>query len=429
MNIGDEVCGYTILEHLDTGGMGTVYKVSKDGQEYALKTCISTAPERTKRFKREIRLMEAIEHNNVINVLYSNDFNDCPFFIMPLCDSSLSSAVRTGLTDNQKFDYVKQFCEGMQAIHDAGEVHRDVKPNNALILAGRVMVSDLGLGKFVDRDSTVLTPTRAFMGSEGYIPPEIYIDRQGRDADNRSDIYSIGCLIYYVFSNGLSPTHMDSSKIQADIYSIVKKCTKISPNDRYQNISELIQDLKTCEQTRKRPLTIQETISRYRRGVNDRQFYDALYNHLLTLQNDLPELIHDLHLIGMDYFRLLLKYKKDNIDSLASLLLDTYKFNDDYVGYSIPFEEIEFLVGIARLLSKVATSLQLKQDLLSFSIAISLEYYRFPAMQIVGEMLKDLSESEIKQMGVFFTNEKDSINTINATVTISIPSAIKNLLK
>lgn len=429
MNIGDEVCGYTILEHLDTGGMGTVYKVSKDGQEYALKTCTSTNPKRIKLFKREIRLMEKIEHNNVINVLYNNDFDDCPFFIMPLCDSSLSSAVCTGLTDNQKFDYVKQFCEGMQAIHDAGEVHRDVKPNNALILDGKVMVSDLGLGKFVDRDSTVLTPTRALMGSEGYIPPEIYIDRQGRDADNRSDIYSIGCLIYYVFSNGLPPTHMDSSKIQADIYSIVKKCTKISPNDRYQNVSELIQDLKTCEQTRKRPLTIQETISRYRRGVNDRQFYDALYNHLLTLQNDLPELIHDLHLIGMDYFRLLLKYKKDNIDSLAYLLLDTYRFNDDYGGYRIPFEEIEFLVGIARLLSQVATSLQLKQDLLSFSIAISLEYHRFPAMQIVGEMLKDLSESEIKQMGVFFTNEKDSINTINDTVTISIPSAIKKLLK
>lgn len=429
MNIGDEVCGYLILEHLDKGGMGTVYKASKDGQDYALKTCIETTPYHIQRFRREIRLMKGIEHDNVIKVLYSSDFDGSPFFIMPLCDKSLSAAVRTGLTDDQKFSYIKQFCEGMRAIHDAGEVHRDVKPNNALMLGNRVLVSDLGLGKFVDRDSPILTPTKALMGTQGYISPEIYVDMQGKNADKRSDIYSIGCLIYYVFSDGLSPTHIDSSKIKADIYSIVNKCVKISPSDRYQDISELIKDLNTCEQTRKIPLTIQDTILRYRRGINDRQFYDTLYTHLLTLRDDLSALIHDLHLIDKGYFLLLLNHKKDNIDTLVSLLLDAYNYNKDYVRYRIPFEEIEFLVAKARLLSQATTSIQLKQDLLSFSIALSLEYQRYSAMQIVGEMLKDLSENEIKQMGVFFANEKVNINTIKEIVSLSIPSGIKSLLK
>nr|WP_321373693.1 serine/threonine-protein kinase [uncultured Bacteroides sp.] len=426
MNIGEVINGYTFLEHFVPGGMGFVSKVRKNGENYALKTCKYSNEDSIKRFNREIRLMEAIQHENVITVLDKIEIGGVPCFVMPLCDMSLDEAIKAGITDDKKFEYAKQLCLGVKAIHNAGEVHRDIKPNNALILGDKVKVSDLGLGKFVDRDSPILTPTNTLMGSYGYIPPEIYRDGKGKDADCRSDIYSIGCLLYFMFSDGDSPIRMDPSKIKADVYSIVTKCTKIAPSDRYQDVSEIIRDLDICEQSRKTPLEVKEALSHYRKGINDRQFFDLLYNHLLTLQNNLKGLINDLRTIEIERFELLLKYKKENISNLINLLLVTCENNEDYW---IQYSDIEVLVGRARLLFKAAVSLQEKEDLLKFSIDISKEYNRYAAMEIVGLMLNDLSHEEMKTMAVFIQQNKDNINEIKGAFKVSIPNAILVLLK
>lgn len=427
MNIGDIVGGYEILEHLDDGGMGTVYKVKRGEEEYALKTCLGSDDESIKRFNREIRLMQSIQHDNVISVFDTFIDKGIPILIMPLCEKSLGKAVSERLTPDLKFEYVKQFCLGLKAIHDGGGIHRDIKPNNALLLNGKVLVSDLGLGKFVIRDSTVITGEKAYMGSHGYMPPEIYRDLKGKDADERSDIYSIGCLIYYVFTDGLPPTHIDPTEISADIYGIVNKCTKLSPSDRYQNVSDIIRDLNICEQSRKMPLDLKDTISTYRRGVNDRQFYDTIYAHLLTLQDDFGRLINDLREIGEQYFAELLKYKKDKVNNLINLLLNAYNNKDNY-GYWVQFSDIEVLVGRAKLLMKATNSLHEKQELLDFSIKISVLYTRFPAMKIVGDMFNDLSSEEIKMMSVFFTKNKENINIMRETVNLSLPQAIQSLV-
>lgn len=108
------------------------------------------------------------------------------------------------------------------------------------------------MGKFVVRDSATLTPTNdKTIGTYDYISPEIYNNGEGRNADKRSDIYSIGKLIYYVFSEGESPLHVNVTKVKADIYSIINKCTKISPGDRYQDVSEIINALNICQNQEK----------------------------------------------------------------------------------------------------------------------------------------------------------------------------------
>ncbi|WP_321438770.1 serine/threonine-protein kinase [uncultured Bacteroides sp.] len=425
MNIGEVINGYTILEHFVPGGMGFVSKVRKNGENYALKTCICSDEVSIKRFNREIRLMEAIQHENVITVLDKIEIGGVPCFVMPLCDMSLDEAIKAGITDDKKFEYAKQLCLGVKAIHDAGEVHRDIKPNNALILGDKVKVSDLGLGKFVDRDSPILTPTNTLVGSYGYIPPEIYINGKGRDADSRSDIYSIGCLLYFMFSDGYSPLHIDSSKVKADVFAIIAKCMKIAPSDRYQNVSDIIRDLNICEQSRKTPITIKEAISHYRKGINDRQFFDQLYIHLLTLQNDFKGLINDLQTIGVELFKELVKYEKENVSNLINLLLNAYNNGDCWIQFS----DVEVLVGRARVLFNATSLLQEKERLLEFSIKISNEYTRYSAMEIVGRMLNDLSEEEMKMMAVFFQNNKDEINVMKEAFKTSIPSVILAFLR
>jgi serine/threonine protein kinase len=427
MTIGDLIDDYEIIEHIDSGGMGSVYKANKSGIDYALKFCNSTDSKFTKRFQREVRLMKSIQDSNILQVVDENLGIDNPYFVMPLCDESLLHAVNRGLSEDEKFTYVKQFCKGVQNLHAAGVIHRDIKPNNALILNNEVKVSDLGLGKFMDRDSSILTPTFATLGTPSYIPPEIYKDGDGRGANERSDIYSLGCLIYFVFSNGDNPLFVDSSKIRADIFSIINKCMKISPNDRYQSVSEVINALNICDKARNSPVSIKDLVSSHKTGVNDPDFAEKICHYLLTLQDDLGTLIDNFGIIGIDNFRLILEHEKQEVGNLINLLCTAYNNNNN--NYWIQFADVELLVQRAHILLQNASQLQEKQDLLEFSISISENYNRYPAMKIVGEMLHDLSDDEMKALSAFFSTQKQAIDKIKECFAKPIPEIILSYLR
>ena len=264
------------------------------------------------------------------------------------------------------------------------------------------------------------------MGTYDYVAPEIYIDGKGRDADERSDIYSIGKLLYYVFSDGENPHCVNSSKVSADIFSIIGKCTKVMPNDRYQNVSEIINALNICKKTRMTALSLEDIVSKHKAGVNDVQFAEDIYQYLLTSQNDLGLLIQDLKVLKRDNFLLLLKHKQKEIGNIANLLLTTYKENN---YYWVQFEDVDILVSYAHLLMKSTQILQEKQELLEFSIDISINYNRWMAMGIVVNMFADLSKDEIKAMAPFLVASKDSINQIQENVNKPLPDALKILIR
>lgn len=279
MKIGDVIGNYEILDHIDSGGMGHVYTVIKDGKHYALKTCRDKDQEYLKRFKREVRLMKSLTNSNVVEIIDDNLDCDDPYFVMTLCDNSLEEAVELGLTEEDQFKYVLQLCTGIKSLHEGGIIHRDIKPSNALILNNEIKVADLGLGKFIDRDSTILTSTRdTTMGTFDYIAPEIYDQGKGRDADERSDIYSIGKLIYFVFSEGESPLFVNATKVKADIYSVIYRCTKDEPNDRYQKVSEIINDLYICKNSRNLVVTIDDIIATRKTGLSDIDLSEKLFS-------------------------------------------------------------------------------------------------------------------------------------------------------
>jgi serine/threonine protein kinase len=427
MNIGDIIDGYEIQRHIGFGGMGIVYEVIKDGNCYALKTCTDKDVEAITRFKREVRLMKSITDSRVIDIIDDNLDADPPYFVMTLCDQSLKDAVNNGLIEDEQFEYARQLCAGIKALHDGGVIHRDIKPANVLIIGDIIKVSDLGLGKFVNRDSTILTPIHdTTIGTLDYVAPEICNDGEGRGADARSDIYSIGKLLYFVFSQGKSPRFVDAEQVKADVFSIISKCTKISPTNRYQDVFEIINALHICQHSRKSIVSIKDVVSAHKTGINDAEFSDTLYRHLLTLQDDLGVLIRDLRTIGTENLKLLLKYKKNDVSNIINLLLTTYNNNN---SYWIQFEDVDVLVGRARLLLQLSSSLQEKQELLEFSIEISKNYNRYPAMEIVGNMLHDFTEDEIKLMPVLFSTHKDTINDIKDNFRKSIPETVRLYLR
>jgi serine/threonine protein kinase len=248
-NIGDIIdLKFKVVDHLGHGGMGAVVKVMrlKDKKIFALKYCTENEEELLKRFAREVRIMQGISHPHVISVEDANlDFRP-PYFLMPLADHSLQDEIDDFKTDEDKaLDAFEQMCFGVQAIHNSSCVHRDIKPLNALRFAdGRIAVSDLGLAKLDQRDTTTITQTNVLLGTRPYCAPEQLLPGGSREADRRTDIFQLGKALYEMMT-GKSPALIDVTALPPGLKYIVQKATRENPVDRYQSIGSLMDAIKS----------------------------------------------------------------------------------------------------------------------------------------------------------------------------------------
>ncbi len=262
---------FEIMGLLGGGDFGTVYKAKhKDsGKLYAIKQKkfvdedlgdIDTI------FKKQFEA--GIKHPNVIEIYEIISAEPDLFMVMEYCDGgTLEKKINNMRRDNQRFDeehastIVQQICEGLKAVHEAGYYHRDINPKNILLSGDRILIGDLGLIKKSYEQSSNI------MGSSQYIPLEQQvIDKKTNmfNVDTRSDIFSVGVVFYELLSGGRRPfrqardfeelerlksdkAYIDSLSIEnvsGNSLRIIRKCLQPNPNDRYQTVNELIDDLK-----------------------------------------------------------------------------------------------------------------------------------------------------------------------------------------
>jgi predicted Ser/Thr protein kinase len=222
----DQIAGYRVLEQLGRGGMGVVYRAEQVvlGREVALKVI---APELAsdsafrERFKREYRTAASIDHPHVVTLYEAGEADGLLFIAMRLVrGQDLRQLVRRagGLDPERAAALVAQVGMALDAAHAAGLVHRDVKPANVLVSqAGdqdHAYLSDFGLTKHVTSHGG-LTRTGQWVGTVDYIAPEL-ID--GRPADARSDVYSLGCVLYETLTGQVPfPRDADMAKLFAHV--------------------------------------------------------------------------------------------------------------------------------------------------------------------------------------------------------------------
>lgn len=246
MNAGDVVDNrFEVIAEIGRGGMGIVLRVldKNSGDAVALKYCDAADEVSKRRFGREVRVMQMIEHDHVMPVLHSNLTYDPPYFTMPLAVSSLTTEVKAGMNEDDALKNFQHVCLGVQAIHNSNCTHRDVKPDNALRLSnGNIVISDMGLAKIDPRDSTTLTQTVAFVGTRVYCAPEQL--GGARDADERTDVYQLGKTLYEMIT-GESPALLDMSKVPKGLGYIIDRATKNHPDQRYQSVGVLMDAIET----------------------------------------------------------------------------------------------------------------------------------------------------------------------------------------
>ena len=201
---------YVPERRLASGGMGEVW-LARDlvlGRDVAVKVlAVGSAgdPQAVERFRREARMMAALEHPNIVTIFDSGTHDDSAFIVMEqLAGPTLAQFVadRGRLPELEAVRLGAQIAAGLAAAHRAGVVHRDIKPSNLMFSsAGMLKILDFGIARLSQTTAPALTATNAVIGSAPYLSPEQAV---GAPADERSDLYALGCVMMTMVT-GLPP--------------------------------------------------------------------------------------------------------------------------------------------------------------------------------------------------------------------------------
>ena len=256
---------YEIIEKIGSGGMSNVFRAKdlKLGRAVAIKVLkeeFCSDAEFVEKFKREAQAAAGLLGENIVNIYDVVDEGKYHFTVMELVDGITLKEyikIKGKLDITEGVSIAIQVAKALKPAHAQHIVHRDIKPQNILITdESKIKVADFGIARAVSEQ----TLNANAIGSVHYISPE---QARGGRCDARSDIYSLGITMYEMFTGrvpftgdstvsialahleqAITPPHIYNNQISANLERVILKCTKKDPANRYQNITEVLDDLE-----------------------------------------------------------------------------------------------------------------------------------------------------------------------------------------
>jgi serine/threonine-protein kinase PpkA len=258
------VPGYNVVHIIGQGGQAQVFLAERehDGLRVALKVlnrALRNDPVFLERFVREYKLVASLDSAYVARIYDQGFTGDYPYIAMEFLPSgTLAARIREGLTTRAALRVVSQICQALDAIHSRGIVHRDLKPANILFRAdGRPVLVDFGLARDMKVQSTLTIAGHQFIATPRYMSPEQCL---GHTVDARSDLYSLGAVLYEMItgtkiydganSGEVIAMHVNAPppKLAALLsvhQPLLDRLLAKKPEDRFQSAAEVLAELGT----------------------------------------------------------------------------------------------------------------------------------------------------------------------------------------
>ncbi len=281
--IGENILHYKIIEKLGEGGMGVVYKAedTKLKREVAIKflprQVLSNAEER-QRFEIEAQAAAALNHPNIATIYAIEESGNEVFIVMEYINGTeLGNKIKKGLPGvEESIKIIEQVAEGLNAAHQKGIIHRDIKSSNVMITQNnKVKIMDFGLAKV--GGTSMITKFGTTMGTTAYMSPE---QARGDKVDNRTDIWSLGVLFYEMLTGKFpfkgefdqaviysilneEPDSVLSVKrdLPSQIDQLIGKMLKKDLDSRYKTANDFLADLKDIKNTKVQKSEDEKTIA------------------------------------------------------------------------------------------------------------------------------------------------------------------------
>ena len=260
--IGTTLGSYRVIAKLGEGGMGEVYRAhdTKLGRDVAIKILPSrwlADPDRTARFEREARLLASLNHPHIAAIYGVEDSGATHALVLELVDGpTLADRIAAGpVSDREALAIARQLADALDAAHERGIVHRDLKPANILFRAdGRPVLVDFGLARDMTVSST-LTVAGQFLATPRYMSPEQCL---GRAVDTRSDLYSLGAVLFEMMTgkkiyDGANSADVIAMHVSAPVprlaellsvhQPLLDKLLAKEPAERFQSAAEVLEHL------------------------------------------------------------------------------------------------------------------------------------------------------------------------------------------
>ena len=289
---------YEIRAKIGEGGMGEVYLAedTKLNRKVAIKILpdeVAADQDRMRRFVQEAKAAAALNHPNIAHIYEISEADGLKFIAMEFIDGqTLRQLIRAGQTDQAKLlRYLQHAAEGLAKAHAAGIVHRDLKPDNVMITGdGHAKVLDFGLAKLVEPQRSSGTGSSdiatailkqhskpgMILGTVGYMSPE---QAQGQLVDQRSDIFSFGCILFEavtgqrafegkdvidslnkIIREPVRPISDLNPSAPTDLQRVVRRCLAKDPDERYQTIKDVAIELKEVRRELKGAAEVDTTV-------------------------------------------------------------------------------------------------------------------------------------------------------------------------
>lgn len=427
---------YEVEHEIGDGTFGNVFAVKReeDGKSLAVKELKEKflqegEEEIYNRFKREVRLQAQLDHPSIVPVIDMRLDDDPPWYVMPRAIGSLDELI----TENNEnhLPIFESVAEALSFAHQNKVIHRDLKPENILIFSAddglTVAVSDFGLGKSMDTSAEyVSTSPHARMGTFPYAAPEQMED--AKKANEKSDIYSMGQILYEMLSGVTPYPPLDFENISGGYQFIIQKATEGEPEDRYESVEEMMERVKLV---RDRPTDFQKPIERAEElkqqvigdeGLNEGKL-ESLTRHVLENIDD--------HKMKHDFFPKIPKpILREMVNNHKSSFKDIFEEYDDHVSGELVFEYCDIVADFYKRVFFLTVDDEIKRMILNRLPRMGHKHNRFHVGDVLAAILKQIDDPALFMViEDVFTSEPEIAKWCKSYLKeVSLPSMIRDTL-